>query len=204
MWLTPHYLVLSFLGLAMASAHNAMGFWGLFVFIAPAAMMRLSLKQYVDQTTRTVLRLRSAHEHLQSAHDQVTEAMDSLGRAYEGTLKSLVAALDARDAETGGHSERVADLTMAMAIEMGIQTDTNEWQYISWGALLHDVGKIAIPDSVLRKPSALNEEEWAAMRTHPSTGHDILRSVEFLQPAANIVLAHHERWDGTDTPRPRP
>ena len=201
MWLTPHYLVLSFMGLAMATAHHVMPLWGLFVFLAPTVMMRFSLKQYVDQTTQNVIRLRRAHENLQTAHQQVTEAMSSLGRAYEGTLKSLVAALDARDAETAGHSERVADLTMAIATEMGLRRDTDEWRHISWGALLHDVGKIAIPDGVLRKPSSLNEDEWVAMRAHPQTGHDILQAVDFLRPAAEIVLAHHERWDGGGYPR---
>ena len=201
MWLLPHYLVLSFMGLAMATAHYALPFWGLFVFLAPTVMMRFSLKQYVDQTTQNVLRLRNAHDNLQVAHQQVTEAMSSLGRAYEGTLKSLVTALDARDAETAGHSERVADLTMAIATEMGLRPDTDEWRHISWGALLHDVGKIAIPDGVLRKPSSLDEDEWVAMRAHPQTGHDILRAVDFLQPAAEIVLAHHERWDGAGYPR---
>ncbi|HSP55705.1 MAG TPA: HD-GYP domain-containing protein, partial [Dehalococcoidia bacterium] len=196
-----HYVVLGFIGLAMAASYEALGFWGLFVFLAPTVMMRFSQKQYLDQTTQNVIRLRKAHENLQSAHQQVTEAMTSLGRAYEGTLKSLVTALDARDAETAGHSERVAELTMAIAAETGIQPGTDEWRHISWGALLHDVGKIAIPDGVLRKPSSLNDEEWQAMRTHPGTGHDILQTVDFLRPAAEIVLAHHERWDGGGYPR---
>jgi hypothetical protein len=131
MWLTPHYLVLSFMGLAIATAHHVLSFWGLFVFLAPTVMMRFSLKQYLDQTTKNVFRLRKAHENLQTAHQQVTEAMTSLGRAYEGTLKSLVTALDARDAETAGHSERVADLTMAIAAEVGLQPGTDEWRHIS-------------------------------------------------------------------------
>jgi putative nucleotidyltransferase with HDIG domain len=201
LWLWPHYLVLGVLALTIASAYTAMSFWGVAVFLAPAVMMRLSLKQYLDQTTQNVIRLRKAHDNLQAAHEQVTEAMTSLGRAYEGTLKSLVTALDARDDETAGHSERVADLTIAIAAEMGLRTGTDEWRYISWGALLHDIGKIAIPDGVLRKPSSLNEEEWEAMRTHPQTGHDILQAVDFLRPAADIVLAHHERWDGGGYPR---
>ena len=200
MWLTPHYLVLAFMGLAIATAHHVLSFWGLFVFLAPTVMMRFSLKQYLDQTTKNVIRLRKAHENLQTAHQQVTDAMSSLGRAYEGTLKSLVTALDARDAETAGHSERVADLTMAIATEIGLDQDTDQWRHISWGALLHDVGKIAIPDGVLRKPSSLNENEWEAMREHPRTGYDILQAVDFLRPAADIVLAHHERWDGGGYP----
>jgi putative nucleotidyltransferase with HDIG domain len=164
-------------------------------------MMRLSIKQYLDKTTKNVMDLRYAHSELQEAHDMVTAAMTSLGNAYDGTLRSLVAALDARDSETAGHSERVADLTMAIATEMAIPTDTDQWRYISWGALLHDVGKIAIPDGILRKPGPLTPEEWEFMRTHPKAGADILRSVDFLIPASDIVLAHHERFDGAGYPR---
>jgi putative nucleotidyltransferase with HDIG domain len=200
LWLWPHYLVLGALGLAMASAHAAMGTWGIAVFLVPPLMMRLSLKQYLDHTTRSVVELRVAHENLQVAHAQVTEAMQSLGKAYDGTLRSLVAALDARDRETAGHSERVAELTMAIAAEMGIERDTEQWRHISWGALLHDVGKIAIHDNILGKPGALTDREWEAMRTHPGSGHDILRSVEFLAPAGEIVLSHHERYDGGGYP----
>jgi putative nucleotidyltransferase with HDIG domain len=201
MWLLPHYLILSFIAVAVVAAYDAMGMWGIAVFLAPPLMMRLSIKQYVDRTTSNVLELRKAHVQLQHGHDQLTAAMSSLNNAYDGTLRSLVAALDARDSETAGHSERVADLTMAIATEMGISQDSEDWQSISWGALLHDVGKIAIPDHVLRKPGPLTDEEWDNMRTHARTGFEILRSVEFLRPASDIVLAHHERYDGAGYPR---
>ncbi|HEU4760544.1 MAG TPA: HD-GYP domain-containing protein [Dehalococcoidia bacterium] len=200
-WLWPHYLVLGVLGLAIASAYVAMGLWGIAVFLAPPVMMRLSLKQYLDRTAQSVLQLRHAHDDLKAAHSQVTTAMDSLGRAYDGTLRSLVAALDARDSETRGHSERVADLTTAIALELGFRPDSPEWRDLQWGALLHDVGKIAVPDHVLRKPSALSDVDWETMRSHPSTGYEILRAVEFLAPAAEVVLAHHERYDGSGYPR---
>jgi HD-GYP domain-containing protein (c-di-GMP phosphodiesterase class II) len=127
--------------------------------------------------------------------------MTSLGKAYDGTLRSLVGALDARDSETAGHSERVAELTMAIAAEMGIPRGTDEWRQIGWGALLHDVGKIAIPDHILRKPGRFNEEEWETMRTHPRAGYDILMAVDFLAPSAELVYGHHERYDGQGYPR---
>jgi putative nucleotidyltransferase with HDIG domain len=201
MWLWPHYLVLGLLGLAVASATDAMGVWGVAVFLAPPLMMRLSVKQYLDRTTRGVLDLRDAHGELQVAHEKLTHAMNDLGSAYDGTLRSLVAALDARDSETGGHSERVAELTMAIAAELDLDPDGEEWQYIQWGALLHDVGKIAVPDAILRKPEKLSDEEWVTMRGHPRAGFEIICSVEFLAPAAEIVLAHHERFDGAGYPR---
>ncbi len=200
-WLWPHYLVLGVLGLAIASAYTAMGLWGIAVFLAPPLMMRLSLKQYLDRTAQSVVQLRRAHDELKAAHSEVSAAVDSLGRAYDGTLRSLVAALDARDSETRGHSERVADLTTGVALEMGFRPDSREWRDLQWGALLHDVGKIAIPDHVLRKPSALSDADWETMRGHPLSGYEILRVVEFLAPAADIVLAHHERYDGCGYPR---
>lgn len=201
LWLLPHYLILALLGLAIVASYAAIGIWGIAVFIAPPLMMRVSIKQYLDRTTKSVMDLRQTHIELQHAHDMVTEAMTSLGNAYDGTLRSLVAALDARDSETAGHSERVADLTMAIATEMGIPADTDDWRNMSWGSLLHDVGKIAVPDHILRKPGPLTPEEWDAMRTHAKTGSEILRSVDFLIPASDIVLAHHERFDGGGYPR---
>jgi putative nucleotidyltransferase with HDIG domain len=203
-WLTPHYLVLALLSLAMVAAYELMGIWGIAVFLAPPVMMRLSMKQYLDRTTHSVYELRQAHNRLQTAHEQLTGAMSSLNNAYDGTLRSLVAALDARDSETAGHSERVAEMTMAIAEEMGIERDTEQWREIAWGALLHDVGKIAIADAILRKPGQLTEAEWETMRTHPRSGFEILASVDFLSSAAEIVLTHHERFDGTGYPRGLP
>jgi putative nucleotidyltransferase with HDIG domain len=201
LWLFPHYVILALIGLSMVAAYGALGIWGLGVFLAPPLMMRLSIKQHLDRTARSVLELRRAHTELQHAHDQVTEAMTSLGQAYDGTLRSLVAALDARDSETAGHSERVADLTMAIAAELGFKPGSDEWRYLSWGAVLHDVGKIAIPDGILRKAGSLTEDEWIKMRSHANAGFEILRSVDFLTPASEIVLCHHERWDGGGYPR---
>jgi len=201
LWLWPHDLVLGVLGLAIATAYTAMGLWGLAVFLVPPAMMQLSIKQYLDRTTKGVLELRQAHDQLKEAHAQVTNAMGSLQRAYDGTLRALVAALDARDSETGGHSERVAELSMAIAADMGVDRKSAEWRHMQWGALLHDVGKIAVPDEILRKPAKLSEHEWETMRAHSSAGYQIVRGVEFLEETAEIVYAHHERVDGAGYPR---
>ena len=90
-------------------------------------------------------------------------------------------------------------LTLTIAREMRVSHD--HLQQIRWGALLHDVGKIGIPDHILRKPSPLNDEEWVLMRRHPQIGYDILKGISFLQPALNIVLHHHERFDGKGYPQ---
>jgi putative nucleotidyltransferase with HDIG domain len=200
-WLWPHYLVLGILALAIASAYQLIGLWGLAIFLAPPAMMHFALKQYVERTTKNVLELKQAHKELQTAHSRVVEAMERLKGAYDGTLSSLVAALDARDSETRGHSERVAELTLAIAEGMGMERDSAEWQDIRWGALLHDVGKIGVPDGVLRKPGALTDTEWTLMRNHPTAGYEILKGVEFLGRAVEIVYTHHERYDGRGYPR---
>jgi putative nucleotidyltransferase with HDIG domain len=200
LWLLPHYVILALIGESIVAANAAMGLAGVAVFLAPPLMMRLSIKQYVDRTSRSTIELRQAHGQLQQAHDQLTAAVASLGNAYDGTLRSLVAALDARDSDTAGHSERVADMTQAIATEMGIDPQSDQWRYIVWGALLHDVGKIAIPDEILRKPGGLAPDEWEAMRAHPSIGFEILQSVDFLRPAGEIVLAHHEKFDGSGYP----
>jgi putative nucleotidyltransferase with HDIG domain len=200
-WLWPHYLVLGGLGLAVATAYTAMGVWGILVFLAPPLMMRLSIKQYLDRTTRSVVELRTAHDQLQEAHTQVVKAMESLQRAYDGTLSALVTALDVRDSETRGHSQRVSEIAMAIAEELGVERDTVAWRELQWGALLHDVGKIGVPDFILRKPGELTEEEWEVMKAHPAAGAEIVRSIEFLGGAAEVVYAHHERMDGGGYPQ---
>jgi putative nucleotidyltransferase with HDIG domain len=120
--------------------------------------------------------------------------------ANDNTLLALAAALDVREHNTGVHSQRVADYTLRLAREAGIRN--SETLDVYWrGALLHDVGKIGIPDNVLLKPGPLSEEEWAVMRNHPEVGAGMLRKIEFLRGASDIVLSHHERFDGTGYPR---
>ena len=108
-------------------------------------------------------------------------------------------ALDYRDQSTSGHSRRVANLTVSVARKYGV-TGSALLQ-IEHGALLHDIGKLKIPDSILWKPARLNDEEWVTMRKHPEYGYDFLRNIEFLKDAAELVVSHHERYDGTGYPR---
>jgi HD-GYP domain-containing protein (c-di-GMP phosphodiesterase class II) len=125
---------------------------------------------------------------------------NELRDAYTGTLESLVTALDVRDQETKGHSVRVAMHSLDIAKVLGIQ-DEQELACIYRGALMHDVGKIGVPDAILLKPSQLTDDEWEFMRRHSAMGYRILAQVPYLRPAAKIVLAHHERWDGDGYPR---
>jgi HD-GYP domain-containing protein (c-di-GMP phosphodiesterase class II) len=118
--------------------------------------------------------------------------------SYDSTLKALVAALDAKDEVTEGHGERVAKLTSHLARQMGVAE--NAIVDMERGALLHDVGKIGVPDAVLNKPAALNDMEWEAMRKHPLLAGMMIAKVGFLEGATPILLYHHERWDGTGYP----
>lgn len=120
--------------------------------------------------------------------------------ANDNTLMALAAALDVREHNTGVHSQRVADYTLRLAREVGVR-DKDTLDDFWRGALLHDVGKIGIPDNVLLKPERLSEEEWVVMRNHPEVGARMLRKIEFLRGPTEIVLSHHERYDGTGYPR---
>ncbi|HLL99576.1 MAG TPA: HD domain-containing phosphohydrolase [Pyrinomonadaceae bacterium] len=127
--------------------------------------------------------------------DKVVEEVEN---SYRVTLKALVQALETRDVETHGHSERVVTFSLRLGYELGL--DKNALRNLELGALLHDIGKIGVPDAVLRKPSKLTDEEWHKMRLHPIYGQRILRSIPFLEGAARVVAQHHERWDGTGYP----
>jgi len=119
--------------------------------------------------------------------------------AYLRFSEALVAALDLREHETGQHSKRVACHTLVLAQQSS--NDEAELKQIYWGALLHDLGKIGIPDNILLKQDALTAEEWQIMRQHPHMGYEILSTLPFLQQAAQIVLCHEERFDGNGYPR---
>ena len=129
---------------------------------------------------------------------ELDRALDSLEDAYRSTLKALTAALETRDSETHGHSERVVSYSLRLGREYGLNRD--EMKALEFGSLLHDIGKIGVPDSILRKPAKLTEEEWVRMREHPMHGQQILRGIEFLQGAARVVAQHHEKWDGSGYP----
>ncbi len=119
--------------------------------------------------------------------------------AYDKTIEGWARALELRDEETEGHTRRVAECTMRLAQAYGITGD--RLMHIRRGALLHDLGKIAIPDRILLKPSDLSPEEWEIMRQHPRLAYEMLSSIEFLRPALDIPYCHHEHWDGSGYPR---
>ena len=118
---------------------------------------------------------------------------------YDATLTAWAHILEVRGAEPLGHIERVVELTEQLAIAMGVRD--RELVYIRHGALLHDIGKLRIPDSILTKPGPLDKDEWDIMRRHPEFAYQMLAPIEFLRPMLDIPYCHHERWDGTGYPR---
>lgn len=134
---------------------------------------------------RTVRRLSSANQRLLDGHEQV--------------LRVLVGAMDIRHKETSDHSERVVRLALGLARLAGMEGEG--LRDIKFGALLHDIGKLALPDAILIKPSQLDEDETRLMRTHPRMGYDMLQRIDFLRSASAIPYSHHERWDGSGYPQ---
>ena len=149
-----------------------------------------------------VVAKRRYENHLEELVEQRTaeldQALDSLENAYRTTLQALTAALETRDAETHGHSERVVTFSLRLGREYGLNGP--QMKALEFGSLLHDIGKIGVPDAILRKPAKLTEEEWERMREHPLHGQQILRGIEFLKGAAKVVAQHHEKWDGSGYP----
>jgi len=139
------------------------------------------------------------YQKLLQERAKLREVNAQLLNAYEATIESLSHALDLRDRETEGHSRRVTEVTIKLAQALAISDE--DIVQIRRGALLHDIGKIGIPDSILHKPDTLTGEEWSIMRKHPQFAHDMLSPIEYLQPALDIPYSHHEKWDGTGYPR---
>ena len=118
--------------------------------------------------------------------------------SYDATIEGWSRAMDLRDRETEGHTQRVTDMTVRLAMLAGI--DKDKIIHLRRGALLHDMGKLGVPDSILHKPGPLNSEEWEIMRQHPKLAFDMLAPIAYLHEAIDIPYCHHEKWDGTGYP----
>ncbi len=144
--------------------------------------------------------VRLIEETLRALTTSLEESLHARERSYVEAVGAVVTAADARDHETTGHSFRVALYATTLAKAMGIHGE--ELKAIEWGALLHDVGKMVVPDEILRKVGPLTDGEWQIMKQHPNWGFDMLAEVSFLQPAVlDIIYCHHEHWDGAGYPR---
>ncbi|WP_171267051.1 HD domain-containing phosphohydrolase [Oceanidesulfovibrio marinus] len=140
-----------------------------------------------------------SHQEMEKLHYSLAEAHGELMEAYRHTIEGWARALELKDKETEGHSRRVVNMTLELARALGIEGE--ELTHIEHGAILHDIGKMGVPDDILLKPGKLNDEEWMTMRRHPEYAHEWLSAVPYLQPAMTIPYCHHERWDGKGYPQ---
>ncbi len=146
----------------------------------------------------TITRL-NRYRKLLEDRANVEAAHAKLLAAYDSTIAGWALALELRDKETEGHAQRVTLLTEKLARMAGISDE--EIIHVRRGALLHDIGKLGIPDSILHKPDKLTDEEWEIMRRHPQYARDMIQPIEYLRPALDIPFCHHEKWDGSGYPR---
>lgn len=155
-----------------------------------------------DRTTDSAIEIQTASRDIterKNAERDLINAHERLQEAYQKTIEGWAHALDLRDRETEGHTQRVTELTVKIANALGISNE--DIIHIRRGALLHDMGKIAIPDSILQKPGTLTEDEWEQMRLHPMYAYEMLAPIAYLERALEIPLCHHEYWDGSGYPR---
>ncbi|MDI6813149.1 MAG: HD-GYP domain-containing protein [Desulfitobacteriaceae bacterium] len=168
-WSVPNFLALIPLGILMALIYKNFGPFWLVLLLIPLLLSRHSFQLYVD-----------------------------MRQNYLETIKALVQALEAKDSYTSGHSERVADLAVAMAEELGMVEDKQE--FVKYAGILHDVGKIGVDEGILNKKVPLLDSEWAAIREHPVIGENIIKKINFLFDISTVVRHHHERYDGLGYP----
>ena len=135
---------------------------------------------------------------IRSDLNRINEVNIKLRKSYDQTLEGWVQVMDIRHKETRQHSLRVTRMTVKLASLMGVEGE--ELTFIGRGAMMHDAGKVGIPDSILIKPGPLNEEEWEVMKQHPVIARDMMQDIEFLQPSIDIPYYHHERWNGSGYP----
>ena len=197
-WLATHYLVYGFIAGVMWVGHDTAGLWALAVFAVPLLLMRKTQEAYLRHTQRSAQKLRQAAETIQTQNVSLEHANRLLKERSTAAMESLSATVDARDAYTAGHSRRVQQLALAIGRELGLSQA--ELDLLGHAALFHDIGKLAIPDAILLKPSSLTAEEWDLMQRHADEGARIIDRLGFLNDAVPAIRHHHERYDGTGYP----
>ena len=183
-WARFHFALFGPVALAASIAYEKTGIAGLAAFALPPALMMLSVRQYLERTTAAV--------------DEIRQANLKLRRAHRDTIAALSRSMEAKDVYTGGHTERVAALAVALARRLGFRGE--ELEAIEIGALLHDIGKIGIPEQILRKPAPLDEAEWDVVKTHPVISDYILSELDLHPLVRQCARSSHERMDGLGYP----
>jgi hypothetical protein len=183
-WARYHYVLFGPLALAATIAYERVGTTGLVAFTLPSALMILSVRQYLSKTAAAV--------------EEISLANQNLRRANKETIAALSRSMEAKDLYTGGHTERVAAVAVGIARRLGFKDE--DLEAIEIGALLHDIGKIGIPEHILRKPGPLDDQEWELIKTHPVISDYILSELDLHPFVRQCARSSHERIDGTGYP----
>jgi HD-GYP domain-containing protein (c-di-GMP phosphodiesterase class II) len=197
-WLAPHHAVYGVLAAGIVLAEHSLGLLGVVVFAMPAAAMLIVTGQYLGATEGLVEEMRAKNQTLEALLGENRGLLASLSRGHLQLIRGLAQSIDAKDPYTAGHTSRVAQYSVRIAGALGLDDATR--REIEHGALLHDIGKIGVPDAVLMKPGPLDDAEWEAMRQHPLVACAILDGVDLSPTVLSMVRHHHENLDGTGYP----
>jgi putative nucleotidyltransferase with HDIG domain len=197
-WLGVNYLTLGILGLFLAIGYAQLGPWSVVLFILPILVMYATQKMYVQRTQTSVRELRRMNQELAQANTEISKANDQIQRLNDQLFLILAKVIDTRDPDVSGHATRVAEYAMAVATELDLPAEQQE--YIRQAALLHDIGKLGIPESILHKAEKLSPEEYQIVKRHAQMGAELLEASDGLRYLAPAIRHHHERWDGKGYP----
>ena len=186
-WMPINYLATAVNGAALALAYQSLGVIGVIVFVLP-------LRLYMMKSTQ----VRERNRELVSLNENLHRTTERLEASHVSVIAALLGSLAAKERSTTGHSDATMQHALAVARSLGLGPD--ETAAVNLGTLFHDIGKIGIPEHILLKPSALTDEEWAEMKTHPVIGANLIGEVPNLERIRPIVLAHHEHYDGSGYP----
>lgn len=197
-WLLVHYIVAGFVALSMALAYMALGPWGVVAFAMPVLLIYFAQKQYVLRTAHSTKQLNRMNSRLLKANNDITRTNQAFHRLTDELFMILSKIIDARDPDVHGHASQVSTYAQAIGQELGLKQDDIE--QLRRGALLHDIGKLGIPESILHKPGPLTDHEYEIMKTHAALGADLLSTCHDLRELEPYVRHHHEWWNGKGYP----
>jgi hypothetical protein len=190
-WVAPHYPAYGLLAALLIVGHHGLGLYVFAVVGVPVTLVWLGQRQYLERSRRNV-------EEMRAVLDEKQALLERVQRSYLQTITSLARTIEAKDPYTGGHVERVADYAVALARELGF--DEEALAAVAVGSIVHDIGKVGIPDQVLLKPGRLDDAEWAEMQRHPRISSYILDELELPDVVKQMARHHHERYDGRGYP----
>ena len=194
-WMPVNFLATAAQGAALALASQALGVFGVLVFTLPLAVAWYSFRLYMSKSHE----VRARNAELQSVNDVLRRTNDRLEESHLSVIGALIGALEAKENARAAAAAQTMHNAVAVAERLGLAED--EIAAVKLGALFHDIGTIGVPETILRKPAALDEHEWAEVKAHASIGANLLAHVPMLERVRPIVLSHHERYDGTGYPR---